>query len=383
METRLPIPKNWQDFEMLCHKLWRDIWSDPNAQRNGRQGQAQHGVDVWGQPLYSGAVAGVQCKDKDGRLGSGLSSGELEEECVKARSFEPALRSYTVATTASRDSSIQEYARDLTVKNVFPFPVSVWSWDDIEEEIRFRPALVKAYFPDVALVDQDTGTVSASPIYYPEQFEAFFSRPDIQFRIQPGLRRLLRSLSYELSDNAFKHGRASSFSIVSEEAKIIFEDNGAAFDPLVGLDASKVSADSHVGSYVVAGFRERFKDSLLLRYERVGSDRIGVNRLLLEFSGPTHSIIFEPSEVVVDMALAHARDGAERLAASIALPRDGSDLLLLIQDYFALSAIVMFIRCLLMRNRSDTKLIFSIPRDCGMEALPRLFEDPRVIFVFR
>jgi len=383
METRLPIPKSWQDFEMLCHKLWRDIWSDPNAQKNGRQGQAQHGVDVWGQPLYSGSYAGVQCKDKDGRLGSELSTAELEKECVKAKSFEPGLSVYTLATTASRDSSIQEHARNLTKQRAFPFPVNVWSWDDIEEEVRFRPALVKAYFPDFAAVDQNSGIVKASPMYYREQFEAFFSRPDIQSRIQPGLRRLLRSVCYELCDNAFRHGYASSFTIISEEAKIVIEDNGTAFNPLTGLDASKLSADSHVGSHVFASFCERFKGSLSLRYERREDSGAGVNRLIFEFSGPTRAIIFRPSEVVVNMALAHERDGAERLAASIKIPSDGSDLLLLVQDYFALSAIVMFIRCLLKRNQSETKLIFSIPRDFGMEFLPTLFEDPRAVFVFR
>lgn len=45
-----PPPKNWQDFESLCHDLWKEIWKDPNAQKNGRSGQEQHGVDVFGQP---------------------------------------------------------------------------------------------------------------------------------------------------------------------------------------------------------------------------------------------------------------------------------------------------------------------------------------------
>ncbi len=42
MDYRLPIPRNWQDFESICHQLWKEIWNDPNAQKNGRQGQADN-----------------------------------------------------------------------------------------------------------------------------------------------------------------------------------------------------------------------------------------------------------------------------------------------------------------------------------------------------
>ena len=47
---QLPPPAIWQDFEKLCHVLWREIWNDPATQKNGRSGQPQHGVDVFGQP---------------------------------------------------------------------------------------------------------------------------------------------------------------------------------------------------------------------------------------------------------------------------------------------------------------------------------------------
>ena len=60
-----PPPSNWQDFEELCWKLWKEIWKDPNTQMNGRKGQKQHGVDVYGMPNQKNPYAGVQCKGKD------------------------------------------------------------------------------------------------------------------------------------------------------------------------------------------------------------------------------------------------------------------------------------------------------------------------------
>ena len=39
MKQQLNPPANWNDFEDLCHKLWRSIWGDPNTQKHGRKGR--------------------------------------------------------------------------------------------------------------------------------------------------------------------------------------------------------------------------------------------------------------------------------------------------------------------------------------------------------
>jgi hypothetical protein len=36
-------------FESLCLDLWKDIWQDSGAQNNGRRGQKQDGVDIFGR----------------------------------------------------------------------------------------------------------------------------------------------------------------------------------------------------------------------------------------------------------------------------------------------------------------------------------------------
>jgi hypothetical protein len=151
MDTRLPIPKNWQDFESICHRLWTEIWNDLNAQKNGRQGQAQHGVDIFGKPLYTSNYHGVQCKDKDNRLGSVLTETELVKECNKAIGFKPLLSTFTLATTSQRDEGIQEFYRTLNEDKEFSFDINVWSWDDIEAEIAYRPMILNHYYPNFGL----------------------------------------------------------------------------------------------------------------------------------------------------------------------------------------------------------------------------------------
>jgi hypothetical protein len=43
---KIPIPKDWQEFESLVREAMILRWNSPNLQKNGRTGQAQQGVDV-------------------------------------------------------------------------------------------------------------------------------------------------------------------------------------------------------------------------------------------------------------------------------------------------------------------------------------------------
>ena len=64
--TQIRKPENWQDFEKLCKKLWGEIWNCPDTiKRNGRLGQSQRGVDVYGIPKGESHYYGIQCKGKN------------------------------------------------------------------------------------------------------------------------------------------------------------------------------------------------------------------------------------------------------------------------------------------------------------------------------
>ncbi len=79
-------PKEWGTFEDLCHALFKQVWQDPLAQKNGRRGQAQYGVDVFGS--LNGdrrSFRGVQCKGKDSNYGSKVEWSEAQAEIAKLR----------------------------------------------------------------------------------------------------------------------------------------------------------------------------------------------------------------------------------------------------------------------------------------------------------
>lgn len=98
-EQLLP-PNDPAAFESLCLDLWKEIWGDPGAQKNGRSGQPQAGVDIFGRT--AAGWVGVQCKQKDGLLRTQVTVAELEGEVEEARRFEPSLSRFIVATTGPR-----------------------------------------------------------------------------------------------------------------------------------------------------------------------------------------------------------------------------------------------------------------------------------------
>ena len=110
-------PKEWGTFEDLCHALFKRVWQDPLAQKNGRRGQAQHGVDVFGSPNGDRrSYRGVQCKGKDSNYGSKAEWSEVLAEIAKAEKFSPKLDEWIFATTAPADATLQKAARELSVK---------------------------------------------------------------------------------------------------------------------------------------------------------------------------------------------------------------------------------------------------------------------------
>lgn len=154
LNKQIPPPKSWVDFENLCHGLFSAIWDDPYAQKNGRSGQPQHGVDVFGsQNQEYGVYDGVQCKGKNVNYGAQADIEEIEREIAKAEKFSPALRHWIYATTAPVDSKLQEAARKISkaraAKN--QFTVSVFGWEQIEFLLCKHKEVLRAFYPELGL----------------------------------------------------------------------------------------------------------------------------------------------------------------------------------------------------------------------------------------
>lgn len=134
---QLRKPENWPDFQTLCKKLWGEIWDCPEIKKNGRLGQKQHGVDIYGIPKGDTEYYGIQCKGKDEYNHRQLTKKEIDEEIEKAKSFQPSLKKFYFATTANKNAKIEEYVRTKDKENRENglFEIHLFSWEDIVELI--------------------------------------------------------------------------------------------------------------------------------------------------------------------------------------------------------------------------------------------------------
>jgi hypothetical protein len=173
-------PKEWGTFEDLCHALFKRLWQDPLAQKNGRRGQAQRGVDVFGSPngdrqYYSG----VQCKGKDSNYGSKVEWSEVLAEIAKAEKFSPQLNKWIFATTAPADATLQEAARELSVERCRKglFSVDVLGWEEIQALMADAPEVITEFYPEHA-------------DHLPQVIEALRSLPSLEARLASFVERI-------------------------------------------------------------------------------------------------------------------------------------------------------------------------------------------------
>lgn len=142
IEKELRKPANWQDFERICCEIAKVIWNDQYAKRYGRPGQKQDGVDIYGHEKDCDDFSGIQCKRYDK-----ISNSIIDDEIKNATGFKPALKHLIIATTADRDTKIEEYIRQKDVENRKNnlFSVSILEWEDIVEILEQNPPLLNLY----------------------------------------------------------------------------------------------------------------------------------------------------------------------------------------------------------------------------------------------
>lgn len=132
-------PANWQDFETLCKKLWGEIWNCAEIQKNGRLGQEQSGVDIFGIPNLEEEYFGIQCKGKSEYNDNHpqFTEKEIDNEIEKAKTFSPKLKKLYFATTALNDSKIQAYIRQKNLDNnkAGLFEIHLFCWETIVDLI--------------------------------------------------------------------------------------------------------------------------------------------------------------------------------------------------------------------------------------------------------
>ncbi len=151
---RIDPPNNDEMFEDVCRDLVREAWKNPSANRVGRSGQNQFGIDVRGFD-ENGKITGIQCRKKDLLLKGKISETDIRNVVDDAKKHIPPLERLIIATTLPRDINLQNIAFSITVENkkVGLFTVEIWSWEDIKDLFSKNRKTLGYYFPEFKLTE--------------------------------------------------------------------------------------------------------------------------------------------------------------------------------------------------------------------------------------
>lgn len=134
----LPPPRSDDEFEDMVEDYCKIIYED--AQRFGRRGQSQNGIDIL-CTTNGHTDIGVQCKRYDS-----ISQSDVDSILLKALTFSHPLKTLIIATTALRDVHIQSYVID---KSTDSKEIKILFWEDIRSTISVNSELLYKYYPHI------------------------------------------------------------------------------------------------------------------------------------------------------------------------------------------------------------------------------------------
>jgi hypothetical protein len=179
--SEIPPPAHWQDFELITLELARLVWKDDYAERNGRSGQKQKGVDVVGYNREMKEQSGIQCKKRKRKIkgveapAHSLTTDEIDAEVKLSASLSVPLDRFIIATTGELDADLQEHARKLSGKGGAP-KVTLWFWDTYVEQLNANTNLMYRFYENVLAYRQQ---YSGDEHYY-RMLAMAFDRPAIR-----------------------------------------------------------------------------------------------------------------------------------------------------------------------------------------------------------
>jgi hypothetical protein len=139
--AKWPRPKSEDEWEDMALDALRIRWRDQNAARNGRRGQRQDGVDIFGSKACG--TVGAQAKNMDS-----LALADALTEISKAESFSPKLQEYYFVLGGPRDATLQQVVRELTKSRATQglFPVYALFFEDVALELAGNEEMVMKYW---------------------------------------------------------------------------------------------------------------------------------------------------------------------------------------------------------------------------------------------
>lgn len=253
MKKTLRKPENWQDFESLCKKLWGEIWECPEIKKNGRSGQKQHGVDVYGIPKGESEYFGIQCKGKDDYSKAALTEKEIDSEIKKAISFNPKLKKFYFTTTANKDSSIEEYIRNKDIENrkLGYFEIHLFCWEDLVDLIEENKKTFDWFVRNINYKTSYTVEVSFHDNSKKLNFSPKLYKNHITYKLKE-----LEHFSFGLHNYSPEDNRKTKLEIAAEPQPIRYFMNGTTYNKSSSVFSIRLT---NTGNAAIKNFKIYFQ----------------------------------------------------------------------------------------------------------------------------
>lgn len=142
---RLPPPVTDDDFDSLVRQIAERKFG-VEATRYGRNGQAQHGVDITLHDAHGRLIA-IQSKHTQA-LTAAMMDAEVAKlvgsTSSKSGGFPERVDEFIFATSAPRDTGQTNHALVLT-RTHKPMRITVWAWEHLNELLNSMPSLAATY----------------------------------------------------------------------------------------------------------------------------------------------------------------------------------------------------------------------------------------------
>jgi hypothetical protein len=197
--SEIPPPAHWQDFELITLEIARLLWKNDYAERNGRSGQEQKGVDVVGYNYVMNEQSGIQCKKRKRKVkgieapSHSLTTEEIDAEFKLCGSLSVPLKRFIIATTGELDEKLQEHARKISGSDGGP-QVSLWFWDTFVEKLNANTNLMYCFYENVLAYRQQY----SGDEHYHRMLAMAFDRPAIRtaFHLENGAKDFITAISH-------------------------------------------------------------------------------------------------------------------------------------------------------------------------------------------
>lgn len=152
--NELSKPETDDEFEAMCHQLYRKLWNDTSCTRVGGPGQIQFGIDIIGHDGKK--TVGIQCKHYNSKS---FSLSIIKHDIALADDAnELEIDHMLFVTTAANKTKLVLDVRKLSEQRLSEgkFTVSIDFWDEISGHLRIHPEIARAFiknFPGAPLLD--------------------------------------------------------------------------------------------------------------------------------------------------------------------------------------------------------------------------------------